>query len=108
METKHEEASHMGIISCFLFPLFSSGLDTRLDPLEELDRWHIQQKPERNLIYLVKGLEKGTLPSTQGGRSKGILDTVCKEVQVPVTSHVHETDPRKHSQGLKDFIDIVT
>lgn len=65
METKHEEASHMGMISCFVFPLFSSGLDTRLDPLEELYRWHIQQKLERNLIYLVKGLKKGTLPSTR-------------------------------------------
>lgn len=70
------------------------------------------------MAYSAKTWEKSHLPGERTGkrgpcpplrsRSKGILDTVYKEVQVLVTSHVHETDLRKHSQGLKFFIDIVT
>lgn len=70
------------------------------------------------MAYSAKTWEKSHLPGERTGkggsclslrnRSKGILDSVYKEVQVLITSHVHETDLRKHSQGLKDFIDIVT
>lgn len=37
-----------------------------------------------------------------------ILRTVYKETQVLVTTHLHETDPRQHSQGLVNLPDIIT
>lgn len=94
----------MGMISCFLFPLFSSGLDLRFAPVRNFVDGIFSKNLREISSTWWKDWEKGTLPSTweqeegdpgycvQRGTSSGNISCAWNRPQ----------------EGLKDFSDIVT